>query len=144
MAYLPDSDAITRDKRNVRDGHYTAQAPMHMWASVSSDGSVVRPMARKVIDWMQENSVAPEDQLPFSINDVYAQAGVVPKCAMKVTRTTDGGLFYPYISEKPPCGCSFESKATGKAVPSGCVTCSDNSGCNAGQICSYGFCELSW
>jgi hypothetical protein len=141
MAYLPDSDSTKFDKRNVRDGHYTVQAPMHMWAATNPDGSVVRPLARKMIDWMQGNDVAPEDQLPFSINDVYAQAGVVPKCAMKVTRTLDGGLFYPYVSEKPPCGCYFESKATGAAVPSGCVACSDSSGCSNNQICSYGFCE---
>ena len=141
MAYLPDSDSIKFDKRNLRDGHYTAQAPMHMWAATKPDGSVVRPLARKMIDWMQGNDVAPEDQLPFSINDVYARAGVVPKCAMKVTRTLDGGLFYPYVPEKPACGCYFESKATGEAVPSGCVTCSDSSGCSKNQICSYGFCE---
>jgi hypothetical protein len=141
MAYSPDSDSTKFDKRNVRDGHYTVQAPMHMWAATNSDGRVVRPLARKMIDWMQGNDVAPEDQLPFSINDVYAQAGVVPKCAMKVTRTLDGGLFYPYVSNKPPCGCYFESKATGEAAPSGCVTCSDSSGCSKSQICSYGFCE---
>jgi hypothetical protein len=144
MAYLPDSDSSKFDKRNLRDGHYTVQAPMHMWTSTNPDGSVVRPLARKVIDWMQGNAVAPEDQLPFDINDVYAQAGVVPKCAMKVMRTLDGGLFSPYVPEKPPCGCYFESKATGEAVPPGCVTCTDNGGCNNGQICSHGFCEPSW
>jgi len=144
FAYLPDSNSSTRDKRNVRDGHYTAQAPMHMWAALNPDGSVADPLARKVIDWMQGNPVAPEDQLPFDINDVYAQAGVVPKCAMKVSRAVDGGPFLPYVSEKPPCGCYFEAKASGKAVPFGCVQCTDNTGCSAKQICSYGFCELAW
>jgi hypothetical protein len=144
LAYLPDSDSISRDKRNVRDGHYTAQAPMHMWAALDSNGNIVRPLARSVIDWMQGNPVAAEDQLPFDINDVYAQAGVVPKCAMKVARSLDGGPFSPYVSEKPPCGCYFESQATGTAVPPGCVQCTDNTGCSAKQICSYGFCELAW
>ena len=144
LAYLPDSNSNSRDKRNLRDGHYTIQAPMHMWVSLNTDGSFVRPLARKMVDWMQGNQVAPADQLPFSINDVYAQAGVVPKCAMKVMRTVDGGPFAPFVSEKPPCGCVFESTATGVAVPPGCIKCTDNSGCNKGQMCSYGFCELAW
>ncbi len=144
LAYYPDSDANTRDKRNVRDGHYTIQAPMHMWAGLNADGTVARPLARKMIDWMQGNPVAPEDELPFDINEVYAEAGVVPKCAMKVMRTVDGGPLGPFVSEKAPCGCSFESKATGQAVPTGCVQCKDNSGCAQGQVCSYGFCELAW
>lgn len=144
LAYYPDSDANSRDKRNVRDGHYGIQAPMHMWVGLNRDGSVTRPVARKLIDWMQGNSLAPEDALPFDINEVYAQAGVVPKCAMKVMRTVDGGPFIPFVSDKAPCGCSFESKATGQAVPPGCVQCKDNSGCAKGQVCSYGFCELAW
>ena len=142
LSYLPDSDSNSRDKRNLRDGHYTIQAPMHMWAALNGDGSFVQPLARKMVDWMQGNQVAPEDQLPFNINDVYAQAGVVPKCAMKVMRSVDGGPFAPYVSDKPPCGCSFESAATGQAVPPGCVKCTDSTGCSNGQVCSYGFCEL--
>jgi hypothetical protein len=145
VAYLPDSSSNSHDKRNVRDGHYTIQAPMHMWVSLNSDGSFVRPLARKMVDWMQGNQVAAaEDQLPFSINDMYAQAGVVPKCAMKVTRTVDGGPFAPFVSEKPPCGCSFEAAASGVAVPPSCVKCTDNTGCKTNQVCSYGFCELAW
>jgi len=143
-AYYPDSDSNSRDKRNVRDGHYTNQAPMHMWVALNPDGSIVRPLASKLINWMQGNPVAAGDQIPFDINDVYAQAGVVPKCAMKVSRSLDGGPFSPYVSEKMPCGCYFESKATGKAVPPNCVQCTDSSGCNKGQICSYNFCELAW
>jgi hypothetical protein len=143
-AYYPDTDSNNRDKRNVRDGHYTNQAPMHMWVALNRDGSIVRPLASKLINWMQGNPVAAADQLPFDINDVYAQAGVVPKCAMKVSRSLDGGPFSPYVSEKMPCGCYFESKATGKAVPPNCVQCTDSSGCNKGQICSYNFCELAW
>jgi hypothetical protein len=144
MAYYPDSNSNTRDKRNVRDGHYMAQAPMHMWAALNPDGSIKRPLARKLIDWMQGNPVAAEDQLPFDINDVYAQSGVIPKCAMTVSRSLDGGPFSPYVPEQLPCGCSFESKATGSAVPAGCVQCLDNTGCKQNQICSYGFCEQAW
>jgi len=146
LAYLPDSDSNNRDKRNVRDGHYTIQAPMHMWVTLGADRSIVRPLAKKMVDWMQGNAVAAEDQLPFDVNEVYAQAGVVPKCAMKVMRTVDGGPFKAYVPDKPPCGCSFEAAATGKAIPPGCVKCTDNSGCDQSkhQVCSYGFCELAW
>jgi hypothetical protein len=117
---------------------------MHLWVGLNSDGSITRPLARKMVDWMQGNSVAPEDELPFDINEVYAQAGVVPKCAMKVMRSSDGGPFAPFVSEKAPCGCFYEAKATGQAVPKGCVQCKDSSGCASGQVCSYGFCELAW
>jgi hypothetical protein len=145
-AYFPDSDSNSHDKRNLRDGHYTIQAPMHMWATVTSDGKIVRPLAKKIVDWMQGNPVAPEDELPISINEIYAQAGVVPKCAMKVMRESDGGPFKPYVPDKPACGCSFESAATGQSVPPGCVKCTGNSDCDSSkkQVCSYGFCELAW
>jgi hypothetical protein len=140
-AYWPDSDVTSRDRRNVRDGHYVIQGPLHMIARVGQNDNVpTRPMARRFLNWMQGKPGLPgEEPLPFNMIDVFAKAGVVPDCAMKVVRTTECGPFNPY-KDPAPCGCYFESKATGVAVPPGCVPCTSSSECG-GRVCSYGFCE---
>jgi hypothetical protein len=47
-------------------------------------------------------------------NILAVEARVIPRCAMRVTRTTDGGRLMPYQPANP-CGCYFESHATGSA-----------------------------
>jgi hypothetical protein len=140
-AYYPDSDAISRDRRNVRDGHYTIQGPLHMIARAGTDNVPTSAMAQRFINWMQGKPGMPgEAPLPFNILDVFAETGVVPQCAMKVIRDTECGPFKPY-QDQAPCGCYFESKATGNAIPSGCTPCQATSECSGGHICSFGFCE---
>jgi len=140
-AYLPDSDATSTDRRNVRDGHYVIQGPLHMIARVGADNVPTSPMAQRFINWMQGKPGMPgEDPLPFNIIDVFAKTGVVPQCAMKVIRTSECGPFKPY-KDPAPCGCYFESKATGLASPAGCTPCASTADCAAGQVCSFGFCE---
>ena len=140
-AYLPDSDATSRDRRNVRDGHYVVQGPLHMIARVGADNVPTSPMAQRFINWMQGKPGMPgEDPLPFNILDIFAETGVVPQCAMKVIRTSECGPFKPY-KDPAPCGCYFESKATGVATPAGCTPCSSTTDCSGGSICSFGFCE---
>lgn len=140
-AYLPDSDATSRDRHNVRDGHYVIQGPLHMIARAGADNVPTTPMAQRFINWMQGKPGMPgEDPLPFNIIDIFADTGVVPQCAMKVIRDTECGAFKPY-RDTAPCGCYFESKATGLAVPSGCKTCQATLECGTGRICSLGFCE---
>jgi hypothetical protein len=140
-AYLPDSDATSRDRRNVRDGHYVVQGPLHMIARVGADNVPTSPMAQRFINWMQGKPGMPgEAPLPFNILDIFAETGVVPQCAMKVIRTSECGPFKPY-KDPAPCGCYFESKATGVATPAGCTTCSSTADCNGGRVCSFGFCE---
>lgn len=140
-AYLPDSDALARDRHNVRDGHYVIQGPLHMIASAGADNVPTRPMAQRFVNWMRGKPGMPgEAPLPFNIIDVFAQTGVVPECAMKVIRETECGPFKPYI-DPAPCGCYFESQATGLSVPSGCIPCQASTECSNGRICSFGFCE---
>jgi hypothetical protein len=140
-AYLPDSDATSTDRRNVRDGHYVIQGPLHMIARVGADNVPTSPMAQRFINWMQGKPGMPgEDPLPFNIIDIFARTGVVPQCAMRVIRTSECGPFKPY-QDPAPCGCYFESKATGLATPAGCTPCTSTPDCAAGRVCSFGFCE---
>src|SRR6185369_14705655 len=47
-AYLPDSTAFKKDKRNVRDGHYPIWGPLHFFTTVSQ-GVPVSPAAQTFV-----------------------------------------------------------------------------------------------
>jgi hypothetical protein len=96
-------------------------------------------VAKHVIDWFQGNPVDPALQLPFDINEIYAQRGVVPQCAMKVKTEADKPVFSHY-SPLQPCHCSFQFLATGKTSCAAC-TGTDASACPDKQVCSHGYCE---
>jgi hypothetical protein len=73
--------------------------------------------------------------------------GVVPWCAMQVTRgNVEAG---PEASYQPsePCGCYFEKKATGATASPYCKVCNVKADCNPGgatsayPVCRYGYCE---
>jgi hypothetical protein len=69
--------------------------------------------------------------------DVYAQSGLVPECAMRVTRMSDGGDVTPLVPPNP-CSCVFEAKATGSTD---CKPCAVQGDCDGGETCSQGYCE---
>jgi hypothetical protein len=152
LAYLPDTDITSRDKINIREGRYTMQGSLKLVAHVNAmdaggEPQADNPAAKHMIDWLQGNPVQdPSLQLPFDIIDVYAQSGVVPQCAMKVTKDTDAPVFR-YYQPQTPCNCYFELQATGVASPTECVPCKDSSTCSAGKTCYFhgipaqGFCE---
>jgi hypothetical protein len=154
LAYFPDTTLSDLDKINIREGRYTIQGALKLVAHVSTtdgggDGQSQpdNPAAKRMIDWLQGNPVQdPSLQLPFDIIDVYAQSGVVPQCAMKVTKDTDAPLFRPYQSDNP-CGCYFQIQATGAASVPGCTSCQDSSTCLDGKTCYFhgippqGYCE---
>ena len=133
-AYLPDTDAASTDKINIREGRYTIQGALKLVTQVDSMGVPTNPGAKKIIDWMQGNPSA--DPLPFDVNEVYAQRGVVPQCAMRVTKDSDMPVFRRY-TDPSPCNCSFDLLATGKTS---CTACSAAAPCAKGQ-CSHGYCE---
>jgi hypothetical protein len=140
LAYWPDSDLTSTDKLNIREGRYTLQGTLRLIANVDATGKATDAGARHMVDWFQGNPVeSPDLQLPFDTNEIYAQRGVVPQCAMKVIRDGDLPVFKHYMPARP-CHCSFQVLATGKSIP-GCVPCTDASVCQAGQQCSYGYCE---
>lgn len=134
-AYYPDSTSTARDKRNLRDGHYTIWSPTVYMAPVDGSGKVINARAAYVIDQIlaQTSSPVPDfDPLATQIS-----VGLVPDCAMKVTRDHEGGDLSLY-SPAAPCGCFFESQ-TGTASAS-CTACTSDATCGAGK-CRFGYCE---
>jgi hypothetical protein len=140
LAYLPDFDGQSTDKINIREGRYALQGALRLIAPVDASGAPTNLQVKHIIDWFQENPVQdPALQLPFDVNEIYALRGVVPQCAMKVTKDPDT-LSFRHYKPPQPCHCSFEFLATGKT---GCVPCAgvDAGTCQPGQSCSHGYCE---
>jgi hypothetical protein len=133
-AYYPDSRPETTDKRNLRDGHYTVWSPTEYMYRESSPGVPVNVAAKQVVDLIMGFATTPAAD--FDSLKTVIQQGLVPDCAMKVTRSSDGGPLSLY-SPAEPCGCFFEKTATGNSA---CTPCTDNSPCGGG-VCRHGFCE---
>lgn len=134
-AYYPDSTSSKIDKQNVRDGHYTVWSPT-IWMDTVTGTTPVNADARYVIDLIVGNSVTPAAS--FSPVSVIAAVGLVPQCAMGVTRSFEGGPLSLYT---PPesCVCKYESLVT---PASSCATCSATTPCASG-VCRDGFCEAN-
>lgn len=133
-AYFPDSTSTARDKQNVRDGHYTVWSPTIWMDTVDGSGNPVKPDARYVIDLITGKTVTPAPN--FSALISIAAVGLVPDCAMGVTRSFEGG---PLSIYKPAqsCVCKYESLVESTQ----CARCSDTQSCASGT-CRDGFCEV--
>jgi len=137
-AVFPDSTPSAHDKANVRDGHYPIWSPLHLLYKTDQAGNPVNLANRQaVVDII--GYLAGTKPLPNGVKllDEYAQSGLVPECAMRVTRSADGGNV---VSRRPasPCACVFELKATGTTA---CTSCTVQGDCGAGETCSQGYCE---
>jgi hypothetical protein len=137
-AVFPDSTGSAHDKRNVRDGHYPVWSPLHLLLKVDQFGNPLNPANRQavtdIVGYLSGTKVLPNG---VQLIDVYAQSGLIPECAMHVTRSKDGGNIAPY-SPASPCSCVFEAKATGSTT---CTVCKVQGDCATGQTCSQGYCE---
>jgi ABC-type phosphate transport system substrate-binding protein len=138
-AYYADSTATSLDKKNVRDGHYSVWGPLHMLIQVNSTtGVALTPAAKTFVDWVQGTPTTPAP--PFDYLDIEIGAGIVPACAMTVSRTVEMG---PMTKSSPtePCGCYFENKANGATSCTACTGTGAGTCTGAGQACRRGFCE---
>jgi hypothetical protein len=137
-AVYPDSTSTAKDKRNVRDGLYPIWGPLHLLYKLDPQGSPSNPENRQqlsdIIGYLSGSKKLPNG---VELIDVYAQSGVIPECAMHVTRAGDGGAIMPYRPDSP-CSCLFEAKATGS---SSCSTCKVQGDCKTTESCSQGYCE---
>ncbi len=137
-AFYPDSTATARDKRNVRDGHYPIWSPLHLLYRVDASGSPENPSNRQevsdILGYLSGSKALPNG---IRLMDVFAASGLIPECAMRVSRTKDGGDLVPF-NPGTPCACSFEQAATGTTT---CKRCNVQGDCSAGEACSLGFCE---
>ena len=130
-AYYPDSTSTSRDKKNVRDGHYTVWSPTIWMDYIDGANNPVKPDARYVIDLIAGHPVTPEPN--FDATTIVAQVGLVPDCAMRVQRSFEGAplsMYKPSVS----CTCKFESVVDSTT----CNACTTS--CTTG-VCRAGYCE---
>ena len=135
-AYVPDSKLSTRDRINVRDGHYPLWGRIHFYTQVF-EGNPVSPTAQNFAFRLTNPNLDPE------IFEAYVNAGFVPTCAMNVTRS---GELSPLLVNNPlphACGCAFDKLTSLKKIaPEGCQPCLDNGDCKAPTpYCNFKFCE---
>ena len=134
-SYWADSSPTSFDKKNVRDGHYPIWSYVQYFAPQATGGGALNPSAQLIIDMLSGKTVTTSPA--FEPLDLVIAAGLVPACAMKVTRSSEGGDLSP-MTPAEPCGCYYEAK-----VPNGsttCTTCTDDSMCGGGK-CRHGYCE---
>lgn len=131
-AYYPDSTATSRDKKNLRDGHYTVWSPT-VWMQNVNGTTPVSADAAYVVDMIAGHPVTPAPN--FEPTVTVAGVGLVPDCAMRVQRSFEGGPLSLYT---PPTSCTCRYEATVDA--SSCETCSATTPCATG-VCRDGYCE---
>jgi hypothetical protein len=130
--FLPDTTAFTKDKMNVRDGHYPIWGPMHFYTEVDAS--------------LQPSAAASAFVLRFSVPQLdqallmaITTSGLIPACAMKVNRTAEMGPLEAY-SPAFQCGCYYDSLVKGTTS---CKPCAVPADCPADlPACNYGYCEL--
>jgi hypothetical protein len=134
-AYLPDSSLTSRDKINVRDGHYPLWGRIHFFAA-RTYGTLSSPAAAAFL------SLFVSPALDRVILAALIQAGWVPPCAMKVTRDTDLGDFTYADPPAVGCGCAFEAQVGVDPLRPECTKCTSSSDCPQNRpLCNYGYCE---
>lgn len=151
FGYYPDSSPSRRDERNVRDGHYVPWGYTEYLTEVDPSGAALNDDVQRILDMVsgqREVRLRSRDDVavPFDLDalEVIATNGLIPECAMSVSREFDGGdlsLFTP----ASPCGCFFETVqdpelASDVAWQERCATCDDDRPCQSGT-CSRGYCE---
>jgi hypothetical protein len=143
-AYYPDSSSTSFDRQNVRDGHYTLWSPTVYITPVDATGTPTNPDVAYLLDLVlgSEGATPPDGGTPIDGLGTVSEVGLVPDCAMGVTRAGDGEPLSLYAPDAP-CTCYFESHVPGAvpgAAPAGCTTCTTSAPCSGGA-CRHGFCE---
>jgi hypothetical protein len=143
-AYYPDSTSTAFDKQNLRDGHYTLWSPTVYITRVDASGVPTHPAVRYITDLVLGNPGAtpPDGGTPFDGLADVVSVGLIPQCAMRVSRSQDGGDLSPYAAAAP-CACYYLSKVPGATgAPAGCTACGSDADCgDGGGMCVHGFCE---
>ena len=128
--FLPDSTPTTKDKINVRDGHFPLWGYAHMFTQLDALNSPSAAAKAFILNL----SVQAIDQ---HLLDDLIDASLTPQCAMKVERTSEIGDFAKRAGVL--CGCYFDVKTKGKTD---CQVCSSAEDCPGKHPCRYGYCEL--
>jgi len=157
--YLPDSAPGAGDKINVRQGRYAIWGPEHLIVNVDASGNPLGVNSNTAAVNLVLNALVATSKAPVAasgdgglddadeaalITAISAPAtGVIPQCAMEVSRTTEIG---PEASYAPPaaCSCAFEQAAGTLVAGHTCTACT---GTGAGvctgstPACHFGYCE---
>jgi len=141
-AFYPDSVSSAFDKQNVRDGHYTLWSPTVYIAPVNSAKVIANPAVKYLVDLVLGDPAAtpPQGGTQFDALADVVKVGLIPDCAMQVSRTVDGGDLSPFTPDES-CTCYYLSKVPGATgTPAGCTICTSKAQCGTGS-CNHGFCE---
>lgn len=107
-AFYADSTATSFDKRNVRNGHYMNWGYLHMITRLDASNNMT-PAAKRFTDLVTGNTGATGTPSPFGdVTDIIIQAKMVPTCAMKVQRQSEGGAISSFA---PAADCSAKFEA---------------------------------
>lgn len=137
-AYYPDSTYSSKDKLNVREGHYAVWGPLHMLAKVNASNVPTNAAAKAFLDIMLGNTVV-EGVDPV---DLEITANTVPQCAMRVKRAAEMGPITAY-APAASCGCFFDSKRGDASQCKACTEANAATVCTgAATKCNHGFCEV--
>jgi hypothetical protein len=130
-AFWPDSSVDKSDKNPVRDGHYVLWGPLHLFAHLVNGNPTAN--AAPIVSRFTGATLA--KQVLDSVTDNY----LVPRCAMRVRRTSEGGPISAYTADQS-CGCYFDARTTGATS---CKACTSDGECGAtSPKCNYGYCEV--
>jgi hypothetical protein len=137
-AFTPDSSVGSSDKRNVRDGHYELWAPYHFYTR-GQNGRTQDPFIAEIVSYLTGAKALPNRNTDFITT--LKQAGLVPTCAMHVTRAREGARLVPF-HPSPSCSCYFDASPPGGVVPAGCKSCATSAECpSTAPNCNFNYCE---
>ncbi len=151
--YYPDSTPTSRDKKNVRDGHYVPWGYTEYLVKVDAEG-VENPLAERLLDLVlarKETRLVSQDGISpaFDLDamQIVATNGLIPECAMGVKRAFDGGELSLFSPEES-CACFFEAVQDASLFDSPpaewaatCPDCESTADCEGDAVCRRGFCE---
>jgi hypothetical protein len=128
--FLPDSSPSSSDKQNVRDGHYSAWGPIHLYTKLVG-GQASAQAAAFIVPFNVPNQ---------ALVDATIAGGAVPVCAMHVSRDQEMGPLKAF-SPQFQCNCYYDSKVNGGTH---CQKCSGAADCPTGApVCNLGYCETN-
>jgi hypothetical protein len=137
--YLPDSGVGSFDKKNVRDGHYAVWGPLHVFTLKSNTNANVITIVNYFTGFTQAGTL--------DVIAAEAQNGLIPQCAMRVTRSTEMGPLSLVTNNSAPCSCYFEQSVPNHPSTSPCQKCTKTADCTivTGSSCQtyggQGYCE---
>jgi hypothetical protein len=137
-AFTPDSSVGSSDKRNVRDGHYELWAPFHFYTR-GPNGRTLDPFVAEIVSYLTGARSLPNRNTDFITT--LKQGGLVPPCAMRVTRSREGARIEPY-EPTVSCSCYFDASPPGGIVREDCAPCESSAECpSSAPNCNFGYCE---